>query len=274
MDDLPADPLVRPPGPPASAAERCHYCGAPLNPFYYFCLVCGTPYKHFDTVITPATPEPLTEGELVRRKAPYASTLFWTFFATIVASAIVTELMFQEDRPDLKLFVQIGALFVTTCAFAVRFWTSLVSQFKRVGFDHPAAYVGLVLLVPTLVVNYAYTTILTRALRVENAMPLDALRQLGLSETTLVIVFCLYPAVTEEIAFRGLLQHWLQVAIKPMHALVVASFLFAVVHFSILSFPYLFGVGALLGWVKWKTGSLYPSMLIHFLHNLVVIEFF
>jgi membrane protease YdiL (CAAX protease family) len=43
-------------------------------------------------------------------------------------------------------------------------------------------------------------------------------------------------------------------------------------HFSIISFPYLFCVGMLLGWTKLKTGSLYPSMLIHFLHNLAVIE--
>jgi membrane protease YdiL (CAAX protease family) len=58
------------------------------------------------------------------------------------------------------------------------------------------------------------------------------------------------------------------------HLRAFASFLFAAMHFSIVSFPYLFLVGALLGWTKWKTGSLYPSMLIHFLHNFIVIETF
>jgi membrane protease YdiL (CAAX protease family) len=53
---------------------------------------------------------------------------------------------------------------------------------------------------------------------------------------------------------------------------IVASALFAGMHFSVISFPYLFLVGMLLGWTKWKTQSLYPSMLIHFLHNLIVIE--
>ena len=33
-------------------------------------------------------------------------------------------------------------------------------------------------------------------------------------------------------------------------------------------------LGMLLGWVKWKTNSLYPSMLIHFLHNFIVVMFF
>ena len=53
-----------------------------------------------------------------------------------------------------------------------------------------------------------------------------------------------------------------------------AAALFAVLHFSLLSLPYLFMVGLLLGWAKWKTGSLYPSILVHFLHNLIVLEFF
>jgi membrane protease YdiL (CAAX protease family) len=27
-------------------------------------------------------------------------------------------------------------------------------------------------------------------------------------------------------------------------------------------------------WTRWRTGSLYPSILIHFLHNLVVVTVF
>jgi membrane protease YdiL (CAAX protease family) len=45
-------------------------------------------------------------------------------------------------------------------------------------------------------------------------------------------------------------------------------------HFSVMSAPYLFAVGMLLGWAKQKTGSLYPSIVIHFLHNFLVIAYF
>ena len=63
-------------------------------------------------------------------------------------------------------------------------------------------------------------------------------------------------------------------AIAPTRAIVLASALFMAMHLSVLSAPYLFALGLLLGWTKWKTGSLYPSMLVHFLHNLIVLEFF
>jgi membrane protease YdiL (CAAX protease family) len=166
------------------------------------------------------------------------------------------------------------AMFVTTCAFATMYWRSLVVQFKRIGFDHPAALVALLLLPVGLAVNYLYFSFLTEGLGLPESHFLDRLRGRGISELTLIFSFCVFPAVTEEIAFRGLVQHWLQTALHPVRALVFASFLFTVLHFSILSFPYLFGVGMLLGWAKWKTNSLYPSILIHFLHNYVVITYF
>ena len=89
-----------------------------------------------------------------------------------------------------------------------------------------------------------------------------------------IFFVCISPAIVEETAFRGLIQGWLRRAITPLKAIVFAGFLFTVLHFSILSFPYLFGLGFLLGWVKWKTGSIYPAILIHFLHNLAVITCF
>jgi membrane protease YdiL (CAAX protease family) len=41
-----------------------------------------------------------------------------------------------------------------------------------------------------------------------------------------------------------------------------------------LSAPYLALAGALFGWLKWKTGSLYPAMAAHFAHNFIVIHWF
>ena len=260
--------------PTHSTAARCPYCGAPLNPFFYFCVVCATPYKDVESVTLAAAPPVMGEGQLIERKAPAAWPLFWTYLGVVLGGAMFSFALFREDRPDLQLLLMDVLIFVTTCIFAMIYWPTLKSQLRVFGFTQWPAVVGLAALVPLLLFNFVQYRILTEALDVEDVLILSQLRQLGWGEAMLIFTFCVLPAVTEEIAFRGLLQQWLQVAIKPWRALVLASALFAAMHLSLLTLPYLFAVGMLLGWVKWRTRSLYPSILIHFLHNLVVIELF
>lgn len=255
---------------------RCSYCKALLHPAVYFCLGCGTPYKDSSLVVSKPLPPVMDESDLIRAKAPHVWTLFWSYVGVLVFFSMLTMALFQEDRPDLQLIVMEIALLVTTCIWARLYWRTLWAQFQRSGL-HPITPIAIALLFPLLAVNYGYHWLFTQVLESagEEIMdPIAELQEVGFGRIALIITFCLFPAVTEEIAFRGLVQHWLMTAIKPWRALVLASFLFAIMHFSIVSLPYLFAVGMLLGWVKWKTGSLYPAMLIHFLHNFVVIEYF
>ena len=254
--------------------EYCEYCGAKLDPNFYFCLMCATPYKDVRRVVEPAAPMRLTDGQLIEKKAPQVASLFWSFFVVVVGTAIVAHLLFEEDRPGLALIFQTVAIAVATCVWAAMHWRSLAVQLKQMGFARPEALLAIVALAPLLGVNYLYHGWLVQQMGIENAHPFARLRASGMDETALIFLYCILPAVTEEIAFRGLLQHWLQVAVAPTRAIVLASALFMAMHFSVLSAPYLFALGFLLGWTKWKTRSLYPSMLVHFLHNLIVLEFF
>jgi CAAX protease family protein len=266
-------PQARPPEQ-NQPQQLCPYCGAPLLPGYYFCSVCATPYKNEELVLPQVRPAAPTTEQLVRLKAPHVMPLFCTYVAVVIASSVLLWILAAVDRPEVGMIVADTLLFITTGAFAARHWRSLAVQFRRFGFFHPAALIGLIALVPLLGINYAYHTWLTRMLEFSGPTLIDRLRDSGIGEPALIFFIAVFPGVVEEIAFRGLVQHWLQIALTPMKAMVLASALFAALHFSIISLPYLFMVGMLLGWTKWKTGSLYPAMLIHFLHNLIVLEFF
>lgn len=244
----------------------CHYCGGRLDEGYYFCPVCATPYKSPELMTAHIKPVPRTESELIRKRAPQAIKLFWTYAAVILAVAVFCDMVFQEENIALALMLQTAAMFVTTCIFASLHWKSLAVQLKRVGFDCAAAWIGLAALVPMLAVNYGYHSWIQSLAGVSHALP-------ELDKATVFFFFCLCPAVLEEIAFRGLVQHWLTAALRPMRALLLASALFMALHFSIISAPYIFALGLLLGWTKWKTNSLYPSILIHFLHNWIALEY-
>lgn len=258
----------------AIGTSECVYCSARLNPFFYFCLGCGTLYKRLDALLPVSRPRPLTDGELIELKAPGVTTLFWSYFSVVVGCAFFTHFFFRERRPELELFVGDSAIFMVTCVFASIYWQSLFVQFKQIGFNHLAAYIGLVLIGGALVINSSYHSMWSEAWGLHDPPLWKRLRDDGVREALLVLSFCILPAVTEEIGFRGLLQHWLQTAFPVWQALIFASFLFTVLHFSVTSFPIIFGVGMILGWVKWKTNSLYPSMALHFFHNFIVIYYF
>lgn len=262
--------------PPAdrSALGVCSYCGAPLEPQYYFCPHCATPYCNEEQVLSRLRPAPPTDGRRIALKAPQVQQMFWTYFTVLVGSAVVSSFLFRSGSPDLSLFFGSVSLLALTCVYGVLHWKMLAAQLRHFGLHRSEALTGVLLLVPLLGVNYGYHSFL-RGLAVGTGPSLfEILRMKGLGEPTLIFFFCVFPGLTEEVAFRGLLQHWLQAAISPWRAIFAASALFTILHFSLFSAPYLFMVGVLLGWLKWKTNSLYPSMLVHFLHNFIVLEFF
>jgi membrane protease YdiL (CAAX protease family) len=150
-------------------------------------------------------------------------------------------------------------------------WNDLRPLLTRVsGLIHPAAWAGFLMLAPLLLLNYGYHNLLTKWLGVEAEDYTNCFS----STWGPVIFICVMPAITEEIAFRGMIQHQFEKVVKPSIAIAVAAMVFAAAHMTIVSAPYLALVGLLLGWMKTKTGSLYPSMIAHFLHNYIVITYF
>jgi len=260
---------------PSSGSEtgmQCSYCGAKLLPFYYFCIACGKPYKSTESVVSPDLPEVLTDGQKVNRLAPAVGPMFWAFFSAVIIGSVIAAVI-PEEYPLLGIGIATTLLAVLTLAYSIVHWPMLKLAFQRFGFDSIWSYVGLVVLVPALGINYLYHSFLVELMDPDFARP-DYMEGGEISIWIPIFFVCVCPAIVEETSFRGLIQGWLMRAITPLKAIVFAGFLFTVLHFNILSFPYLFALGCLLGWVKWKTGSIYPAILIHFLHNLAVITCF
>lgn len=83
-----------------------------------------------------------------------------------------------------------------------------------------------------------------------------------------LLVIALIPAVGEELTFRGVLQQSLTRHMKNPHAAILLSaVIFSFIHFQFYGFlPRMF-LGILLGYMFYITGSLWASMLMHFLNN-------
>ena len=76
------------------------------------------------------------------------------------------------------------------------------------------------------------------------------------------------PAIFEELAFRGVLQPLLIRATgHAFWGIVLASIIFSAIHFQFYGFLPRVLLGALFGWLAYRSGSLLPGMLAHFVNN-------
>lgn len=91
-----------------------------------------------------------------------------------------------------------------------------------------------------------------------------------------LFVIALAPAVCEEMLFRGLILHSLKARYRAVTAVAVTAVLFGFYHMSLVKFIPTGLLGLVLCYVVWRTGSIYPAMLMHFLNNAysVVITYY
>lgn len=80
-------------------------------------------------------------------------------------------------------------------------------------------------------------------------------------------VIALTPAVAEELLFRGVVFTSLRARRGPLFAVLGSSALFGLFHLEPHHMLIAFGLGLFLGWARWVTGSLLPSMVLHALNN-------
>ena len=87
----------------------------------------------------------------------------------------------------------------------------------------------------------------------------------------LALMIGMTPAFCEEIVFRGYMQTRLTKSVGPLAGILVASALFAAFHMDFVHVIAVFPLGVFLGWITWRSGSLFPAMLGHFVNNAISV---
>jgi membrane protease YdiL (CAAX protease family) len=71
----------------------------------------------------------------------------------------------------------------------------------------------------------------------------------------------------EEVFFRGFVFPGLQHGMSLVWAIIISSLLFGVAHADPGSFPVLFVIGLALAFLRWRTRSIWPCIMLHMLNN-------
>jgi tetratricopeptide (TPR) repeat protein/membrane protease YdiL (CAAX protease family) len=88
-----------------------------------------------------------------------------------------------------------------------------------------------------------------------------------------IVAIVVVAPMVEEILFRGLIYGALERWLPGSWVIVTSSLFFALAHFQGYYIIPLFCMGAILGWLRWKSGSLGLPMLVHGLNNGLALLF-
>ena len=76
--------------------------------------------------------------------------------------------------------------------------------------------------------------------------------------------------ICEELVFRGaILRVLLQWTSRHWSAIAISALLFALIHFNPAQMPHAFVVGLLLGWLYYRTDSVVPGVVYHWVNNSI-----
>jgi membrane protease YdiL (CAAX protease family) len=243
----------------------------PVLPPPSFCDRCGSPWNPSRLTCASCEPGPAAPAATRAVAETSVSGAMWLYFsllgATLVGIIAARGTAARDDDGGVSAEIVITVVHT----FLVLAWvaagrTEVVPLLARPGggrwYAAAAGLAPVTFLAATLVIAAAMR--LPGMTQVRYAQPfLDA----GYGWGSVVLLVCVQPAVIEELAFRGVILGALRRGLTDREALVVSTMMFAVLHLSVPSTPHLVLIGAALGWLRLRTGSLYPGMVLHFLHN-------
>jgi membrane protease YdiL (CAAX protease family) len=285
--------VIEPPAAPPGAvvhpeAVTCRRCGETAHPVNKCCPWCGlwvvgAPPRARPVEDEDEEPEddwhddedPRHDG---RRREPvppiHPGVVVGVSYVLLIASLYLVSIMAAvegvrstEEAYGLLALVEIldAVLAVTALALVWRTARQTVPEGTRL----ITWITALPVLCALLAMGIAYTTFLRELARSFGAPEPEQIR---LTLAT-VLLICVQPAIVEELFFRqmvlGVFRKWMN-----LHAAVwITALMFAVAHINRpIIMPYLLLGGAVFGYAR-VYGGLALAMLMHFIHNFVVIAY-
>ena len=87
-----------------------------------------------------------------------------------------------------------------------------------------------------------------------------------------IVIIAALAAISEELLFRSVIQKSLIKLFKNAHvAIIVTALVFSAFHGDFFGFFPRFILGLMLGYMFWMSGSIFPSMLMHFVNNATIV---
>jgi len=147
--------------------------------------------------------------------------------------------------------------------------------FKNLLRDIKIGFIAYVTVLPVLFLVIIFVFVILQLVKYEP--PSVPLFELFYEESRPTLLFVLTILVTflgpiaEEVFFRGFAYPVLRRRLGIRNAIILISFVFALLHTNLIGLLPILALGILLAYLYEKTGSLIPSITVHMIHNLIIV---
>lgn len=207
------------------------------------------------------------------------------FVCTLIGAAVAALFTIGNDITRLKIGQGISSALMFIAPPIILYAFTRTEPMRQIGFRKPAFWWMLLIGVILMFVSLPLTNILgTWNEKANFGETLETILKMmedtagDLTERMLqvdtfggllgnLLVIALIPAIGEELTFRGVLQQSLTRRCNPHVAIWLSAFIFSFIHFQFYGFlPRMF-LGLILGYMFYYSGSLWISILMHFINN-------
>jgi membrane protease YdiL (CAAX protease family) len=242
-------------------ARFCTRCGTPLDTPEAVCIKCFSPDL-------PSMGQ--SGGEIEFEAIPVASSI-WLYFLLLGSILLAMVLGLLEVLTDVQMeFMGTIGITLIVIIWVVKHYKLVLKELTH--WDSGKWYVWAVLAsVGTFGFATVYINFISGSLELEAYSYSEDFLVAGYGWFMVFLVVCVQPAIFEELAFRGVIFGSLKKVLNTREVILVTALMFMILHLNLIAFPFLFIIGLILGVLREKSQSLYPCILMHFTHNLLVI---
>ncbi len=233
----------------------CSSCNVEIYREVKFCTRCGK-QLHKSTV----------------DKRTSSLNLIIVFYATFLLFAVVSYLLYNEYPLNLSVDIAIESVFaLMVVGFSLFDYKEILKLYKIPKLNKKVLGFSIVFPLFSAVVVSLSIGYLNESLFGVNENYYSEYLYLDYPLLWAILFTAILPPIFEELGFRGFLFNSLQKVVSERITIVATAFIFALIHFSFISFIWIFPFGLILGYIRSKYNTLWYGIIIHFIHNFVVL---
>ncbi len=219
--------------------------------------------------------EGLMAGEVPREEALGGKELFprrvLRWILVLWAIKLVLELNLRFDDLRWTILLGVGVLFLAFPVAAIRRFRLDPVAALALRMPRPGAWAGVLIGVPAgMAAAAGMVSLIDLVLPVPDGLMESfgqAILQDELPLWQVLLLVALIPGVTEELTFRGVILHGLSKRLSPVALALAVGVIFGLFHYDPFRIPVTAFLGVILAATTLMTGSLYPAVVWHVLHN-------